>query len=261
MSCWSSVRVPMCTWAAHPGVRRAGDRSALGRTWVLWIDCDDPTAVERLTAFAPAPAVVVRSGTGTNAHAYWPLLRPIAPNAAGAANQRLAAALGACRSAVTNPAAILRLPGTWNFKHDPPRRVTLERFEPARRFSVAELVGRLPDRDAGQQEASAARPVESGVAADPLRRIAPAVYVEVLTGQRVGRDRKVSCPLHEDRTPSLHVDESPERGWYCFGCGRGGSIYDLAAALDEVPSRGSEFVRLRALLRKRFAAWTQRLPG
>jgi hypothetical protein len=30
--------------------------------------------------------------------------------------------------------------------------------------------------------------------------------------------------------PSLHVYDTPARGWYCFGrCRRGGTIYDLAA--------------------------------
>jgi hypothetical protein len=80
------------------------------------------------------------------------------------------------------------------------------------------------------------------------------VYVHALTGQRVGRSRKVSCPLHQDRTPSLHAYETAEQGWYCFGCGRGGSIYDLAAALYGLSPRGSDFARLRGLLHERFAA-------
>jgi hypothetical protein len=102
-----------------------------------------------LTAFAPAPAVIVRSGSGPNAHAYWPLLRPISADEAGAANRRLAAALGACRSAVTNPTAILRVPGTKNFKHDLPRPVMLDLFRPRRRFTVAEVAGGSADFDAG----------------------------------------------------------------------------------------------------------------
>jgi DNA primase len=69
--------------------------------------------------------------------------------------------------------------------------------------------------------------------------------VERLTGQRVGRSRKVRCPFHEDRTPSLHVFAEPERGWYCFGCGRGGSIYDLAALLWRRETRGGDFLRVR----------------
>jgi len=78
-----------------------------------------------------------------------------------------------------------------------------------------------------------------------LLAVPPELYVERLTGQRVGRSRKVHCPFHDDRTPSLHVYEAPERGWYCFGCACGGSIYDLAALLWRRGTRGEDFVALR----------------
>jgi hypothetical protein len=96
---------------------------------------------------------------------------------------------------------------------------------------------------------------------DPLRRVPPAVYVEVLTGLAVGHDRKVSCPFHADSDPSLHVYDAPERGWYCFGCERGGSIYDLAAELDGINPRGRAFLALRARLGRTFAAWTPEPPA
>ena len=169
-----------------PRLRRAGDATAVGRVWTLWVDCDDAAAVGRLAAFTPAPAVVVRSGSGTNVHAYWPLLRPVAPGEAGAANHRLAVALGACTSAVTNPAAILRPPGTHNFKHDPPALVALERLSPARRFVAAHLVGPLPEPPTRGAPTSSSRAVHPASVIDPLLRLAPAVYVQVLTGQAVG---------------------------------------------------------------------------
>jgi hypothetical protein len=50
----------------------------------------------------------------------------------------------------------------------------------------------------------------------------------------------------------LHVYERPEQGWYCFGCGRGGSIYDLAAELYGLSRRGRGFLRIRLLLQQRF---------
>lgn len=37
----------------------------------------------------------------------------------------------------------------------------------------------------------------------------------------------------------------PQRGWYCFGCGRGGSIYEFAAALLGRDTRGPDFIELR----------------
>jgi hypothetical protein len=242
-----------------PRLRPAGDRTALGRVWTLWADCDGDESVARLEELAPAPAVVVRSGTGANVHAYWPLVRPLAPAEATAANHRLAEVLGAdSRSA--DATRILRVPGTCNFKHDPPRAVMLERFRRTRRFTVAELVATAaigtPTPATVCTDATAS-PVDD----DPLRRVAPAVYVAVLTGQALGRDGKVSCPFHEDRTPSLHVYARAEQGWYCFGCGRGGSIYDLAAELYGLPARGRGFVRLRALLQQRFPECRSPMPN
>jgi hypothetical protein len=233
-----------------PRRRQAGDRGALGPVWTLWADCDGDDSVACLDKLAPAPAVVVRSGTGANVHAYWPLVRPLDPDEATAASHQLAEMLGAdSRSA--DATRILRVPGTRNFKHDPPRAVTLERLKPGRRFTVAELVATAvigtPTPAAACTDAT-----PSPVGDDRLRRIPPAVYVTVLTGQALGRDGKVTCPFHEDRTPSLHVYARAEQGWYCFGCGRGGSIYDLAAELYGVSARGRGFLRLRAVLQQRF---------
>ena len=241
-----------------PRLRLAGDRGALGAAWVLWVDCDGGASVARLAEFVPAPAVVVRSGTASNVHAYWPLVRPLAPDEATAANRQLAEVLAADgRSA--DATRILRVPGTRNFKHDPPRAVVLERFNPARRVTVPEVVGTTAMGASTPVSASAEATASVG-GDDPLRRIPPGAYVQALTGQSVGRDGKLSCPFHTDRTPSLHVYERPEQGWYCFGCGRGGSIYDLAAELYGLSPRGRGFLRLRLLLQQRFPDWAPRAP-
>lgn len=39
------------------------------------------------------------------------------------------------------------------------------------------------------------------------------------------------CPLHGERTPSLRLYDEPERGWYCFGCHKGGDAAKLYAEL------------------------------
>jgi hypothetical protein len=62
---------------------------------VLWTDCDGEDAVAALTAFEPAPAIVIGSGTGSNCHAYWPLIEPLPRDEVERANRRLAHALGA----------------------------------------------------------------------------------------------------------------------------------------------------------------------
>jgi hypothetical protein len=234
-----------------PRRRRAGDRQALGRGWVLWVDCDDPDAVDALGDFEPRPSIIVRSGTAANAHAYWPLLRPVDVDELAAANRRLAYALGADPKSA-EPARILRPPGTQNFKHDPPCPVSVDRFKPARRYPLIAVVGHLDDPPDPAPRPPQRHPSSPRRGRDPLLTIAPAVYVEALTGLRVGRDRKVSCPFHHDGTPSLHVYPEPERGWSCFGCGRGGSIFDLAAELDGLTLRGHDFVVLRQRLQQRF---------
>jgi DNA primase len=100
------------------------------------------------------------------------------------------------------------------------------------------------------------RPVGDTDDEDPLRRVPPVVYVQALTGLEVGRDGKVPCPFHgTDRTPSLHVYAEPAAGWYCYSCGRGGSIYDLGAEVFGLSTRGRDFVELRRRLHAALGAW------
>jgi hypothetical protein len=46
--------------------------------------------------------------------------------------------------------------------------------------------------------------------------------------EQKGRTLVCRCPLpgHDDNTPSFHV--YPDGGWYCFGCTRGGDVFELA---------------------------------
>jgi DNA primase len=52
------------------------------------------------------------------------------------------------------------------------------------------------------------------------------------------------------------VYESAAEGWYCFGCGRGGDIYELAGELWGLRREGREFLELRDLLAKHFGIET-----
>jgi hypothetical protein len=79
---------------------------------------------------------------------------------------------------------------------------------------------------------------------DPLKQLEPRVYVEALTGEVVPASGMMCCPLpdHDDRRPSFQVLSSH---WRCFGCGRGGSVIDFAAALYGIEPRGPGYWRLR----------------
>jgi hypothetical protein len=79
---------------------------------------------------------------------------------------------------------------------------------------------------------------------DPLKQIPPDVYVEALTGEEVPRNGLIRCPLpdHDERTASFQVLSSH---WRCFGCGRGGGIIDLGAALYGLRPRGAGYHEIR----------------
>jgi DNA primase len=47
------------------------------------------------------------------------------------------------------------------------------------------------------------------------------------------REFKILCPVHQEKTPSCSIWPSEQR-WWCFGCGEGGDIFDLIAAVKHV---------------------------
>ena len=225
-----------------PRRRRGGRRDDLLRhASVVWVDCDTDKSVAALDAFRPPPAIVVATGSGKNRHAYWLLRDAVELDVIEQTNRRLATAVGGDTRSI-DAARILRPAGSLNRKHSPPVPVLLVACE-TRRCALGELDAALPRAETKLEPTVCGQP---GTAlADPLRLVSPRVYVERLTGQRVGRSGKVRCPFHDDATPSLHVYEDAQRGWYCFGCGRGGSIYDLGAPLLRRGTRGEDFVKLR----------------
>lgn len=236
-----------------PRARRFGGRDAVDGAFVLWADCDGSEAVQALKGFDPQPAIVVASGTGDNRHAYWPLTELLASRELERANRRLAHALGA-DPASADAARILRPPGTSSHKRLPAVPVEAIHFDPGRRTAAQDVVGGLPDPPRAPRCLGGMPPRTERRGDDPLLDIPPAAYVERLLGVEVPRHRKVPCPFHPDTQPSLHVYETPERGWYCFGrCRRGGTIYDLAAPLYGYDTHGDGFLRLKTELRRLFA--------
>lgn len=227
-----------------PRRRRGGGRNDLvpvGR--VLWVDCDTAVAAAALRTFSPPPSIVIASGSRAHRHAYWLLQEAAAVGMIEAANRALSSFLGAdvgCADA----ARILR-PPSLNHKQSPAVPVRLLRCESGLTYAIGDVVDPLMALPAESTSDDRGPRLDDD---DPLLGLEPAMYVEVLAGLRVPRDRKVRCPFHEDDSPSLHLYAEPARGWYCYGCRRGGSVYDFAAALWGLSTRGNDFCTLQHLL-------------
>ena len=188
---------------------------------------------------------MVNSGNGR--HAYWVLDGPYPADAVARTNRRLAFHLGGDLNCC-DAARIMRPPETLNFKdRGNPKPVTVERVH-VETYDLRTLAGQIPEPPTTHE------PPRSAPADDPLLRIAPPEYVEIFTGQEVGRDGKIACPFHDDRTPSLHVYPNPDQGWTCFGCHRGGTIYDFCGYLWGMETRGEGFTELRKRIARELRA-------
>jgi hypothetical protein len=108
-------------------------------------DSSEEEARARIAASPIMPSITIRSGGGLQA--YWLLREPIdlqrEASTAKTLLRRLAKYLGG-DLASAEPARVLRLPRTKNFKYDPPRPVVLEHFEPSLRYNPCDFDDWLP---------------------------------------------------------------------------------------------------------------------
>jgi hypothetical protein len=99
----------------------------------------------RLSEFPFKPSIVI--GTGGGFHIYWPLREPLdiiaEASRAYTVLKRLAAYIGGDEAAA-EPARVLRIPQTRNYKYNPPREVSIEIFDPSRRYNISEFEDLLP---------------------------------------------------------------------------------------------------------------------
>lgn len=86
---------------------------------------------------------------------------------------------------------------------------------------------------------------------DEFLEIPAAEYVAALTGEDVASGR-ICCPLpdHDDSSGDFAIyDET----WRCFGCNRGGHIFELAGLLWGIDRRSKRFPEILERLRAVFA--------
>ncbi|MGH3991585.1 MAG: hypothetical protein ACRDSN_03870, partial [Pseudonocardiaceae bacterium] len=242
--------------------RAAGGKDAVERSRHLWVDIDTPGELWRLWRYCeahPPHLLVLTEGSG-GVHAYWALAEPLPARTINSdsgeivewverANRRLVHALSGDRQA-TDRSRLLRLAGTTNYKTGRRARIAHVDFH-LPPYRVEDLVGGLPDPPDRQRGGRVAGQPQR-IVEDSHRAIAPPEYFRAIAGIEVPAHGFVSCPMpdHEDRRPSCKVWPSAEQGWHCFACGVGGSIYDLAAAVEGGPTgahlRGEDFKRARA---------------
>ncbi len=72
------------------------------------------------------------------------------------------------------------------------------------------------------------RPMPEGQTSDRLIKAKRVPITSILKF----RGEFAQCPLHKDKTPSLHLYGNNR--WKCFSCGRGGDVIDLVAAMDNI---------------------------
>jgi hypothetical protein len=262
------------------------EAAAAGR--VVWVDIDrkstaDPPTIEqieqllegeiatdalvaaaRLLALPARPHLVAFSGSG-GAHGYWRIEQTLDAEWIERANVRLIHHIGdGADYASFDRNRFMRLPGTRNLKSGRYCQLIYADLT-SRAYDVRDLVGDLPDPPADDPRAPkrirrqpTAPSPRRGAIDDPVDRWTPREYFAALCGvAETNRDGKARCPLpdHDDPRASLWIGDSPEAGWFCFGCSRGGRIFDLASLLIGGPwgadLRGEAFREARAELERR----------
>ena len=63
---------------------------------------------------------------------------------------------------------------------------------------------------------------------EAVKNTVPVPDAAVQYGMEVSRNGMTLCPFHDDRNPSMKLNDDY---FFCFGCGEGGDVIDLTAAL------------------------------
>jgi len=243
--------------------RAHGNKSAISGSYLLYIECDDPTARERLEDFAYTPSMIVASGSPGHLHIYWRLRERASSAQVESLNRRLALTLHG-EPGCADIVRLLRPPTSLNHKYTPPVAVEIVERNPRARHSLRELADSLPEdpQPSVTRGTLAMRRRVGRTALDRELLVVPAAdYVRVLANLEPNKAGKVLCPFHEETDPSLQL--YPDGTFYCFGarCRKGGTIFDFAAALWGTGTRDQDFLELRQRLACVFGLLPRTQPG
>ena len=67
---------------------------------------------------------------------------------------------------------------------------------------------------------------------DTVKQSVTARQAAEMYGLKIRRNNMVSCPFHNDRTPSMKVDKR----FHCFGCGADGDVIDFVSRIFGISS-------------------------
>jgi hypothetical protein len=230
---------------AYVGVAVRGDKTRSGLDGcvtlsALFVDRDDPDR-SPIDAFPLAPSFVVQSGHGW--HAYWLLTEPLPLGDGGAARAKgylraLASAVGGDLKSA-EPARILRVPGTKNFKYNPPRDVVAEIPSGLRRYALDEIEAVLPTPPATAAKPKLAAEIPDGARNDLLFKEACALRGRGYGEQEIadalaGLNRaRVAPPVSDDEVRAIAASaaryEASEWDTYTRGPRKGEIIADSQA--------------------------------
>jgi hypothetical protein len=147
----------------------------------------------------------------------------------------------------------MRVAGTHNHKADRSCRLAYADLA-SPPIAPDRLVAGLTDPDPPPPPPSPAQRArqDAWLRSDDATRLDPPVYFAALAAREVGdRGGFVPCPLpdHTEQMSSCMVYPNSQRGWWCYGCQRGGAIYDLASLLEGGPwghdLRGDHFTEVK----------------
>jgi hypothetical protein len=158
-------------------IRRGEDGTKKGvcRIPALWGDLDAKgehsreSRLYQLLDLPYHPSILVWTGGGW--HAYWLLKRPAegSEELERAEHVMRHLALGLDGDPVHDRSRIMRLPGSYNFKHGAPRLVKIEHFDPDRRHELEELRQMAESLPGGCDDDSTGAKVPHEVLSEPIR--------------------------------------------------------------------------------------------